>query len=720
MGAFMKCVLFVLFFLSGFCGLLYQVIWLRLAFANFGVVTPLISVVVSVFMAGLFVGSWAGGGWIGRRTARPGCPALLYYAGAEAVIGIGGLLVPRLFDLGQTALLHTGETHSWSYLLLSAVVIATTLLPWCVAMGTTFPFMMAFVKERDRSNTNAFSFLYLANVMGAMCGTLLAAYVCVELFGFQNTLRIAACTNFAIAILAAALWKITPSAETAYVANEAGSARMALSTESLILFLTGFSSMALEVMWTRGFTPLLKTTIYAFAQVLATYLLATWVGSFAYRVALARGRSLSSLWLFGMASLAAFAPVLASDPRFGLNAMSVLASIVPFCAILGFLTPKLIDDGSAGDPAAAGFAYALNILGCIVGPLVAAYVLLPIFGVKVGMLLVATLLLFVSIVGAFRLGTDRVGLVALTGLGGFVLIGSFFRESYEERFPEVANRQVEIKRDHTATVVLAGEGMGKRLFVNGVGITHLTPITKMMGHLPMAFHDGPVESAYLICFGMGTTFRALHSWGIDVTAAELVPSVLDSFGFFFPDAREILADPRTHVVVDDGRRYLRRTEQKFDVVTLDPPPPIEAAASSLLHSEEFYALVKSHLRQGGILQQWFPGAPEHDTLPVMAQALRNQFPYVRVFRSLEGWGYHFLASLSPIPELTADEFVARMPEVARRDLMEWALGRAPIDYVNLTLRNKLPIEQVLNPSRPVTLTDDRPYNEYFYLRRSRN
>jgi spermidine synthase len=259
--------------------------------------------------------------------------------------------------------------------------------------------------------------------------------------------------------------------------------------------------------------------------------------------------------------------------------------------------------------------------------------------------------------------------------------------------------------------------MGKRLFVNGIGITHLTPITKMMGHLPLAFHDGPVRSAYLICFGMGTTFRALHSWGIEVTAAELVPSVLDSFGFFFPDAGEILADPRTHVVVDDGRRYLLRTEQKFDVVTLDPPPPIEAAASSLLHSEEFYALVKSHLSPGGILQQWFPGAPEHDALPAMAQALRNQFPYVRVFRSLEGWGYHFLASLSPIPELTAEEFVARMPEAARRDLLEWAPGRAPIDYVNRTLRNREAIEQLLYPGGSLTLTDDRPYNEYFYLRR---
>ena len=48
---------FLLFFISGFCGLLYQVVWLRLAFRSFGVITPVLSVVISVFMLGLALGS---------------------------------------------------------------------------------------------------------------------------------------------------------------------------------------------------------------------------------------------------------------------------------------------------------------------------------------------------------------------------------------------------------------------------------------------------------------------------------------------------------------------------------------------------------------------------------------------------------------------------------------------------------------------------------------
>ena len=60
--------LFGLFFVSGFCGLLYQVVWVRLAFAHFGVITPVLSVIVSVFMLGLSIGSWAAGKWIAPLT----------------------------------------------------------------------------------------------------------------------------------------------------------------------------------------------------------------------------------------------------------------------------------------------------------------------------------------------------------------------------------------------------------------------------------------------------------------------------------------------------------------------------------------------------------------------------------------------------------------------------------------------------------------------------
>ena len=79
---------------------------------------------------------------------------------------------------------------------------------------------------------------------------------------------------------------------------------------------------------------------------------------------------------------------------------------------------------------------------------------------------------------------------------------------------------------------------GKRLLVNGIGMTILTPITKFMVHLPLAFHQGKPESALVICFGMGTTYRSALSWDIDTTAVELVPSVTKAFGFYHADAAQ--------------------------------------------------------------------------------------------------------------------------------------------------------------------------------------
>src|SRR6185436_3185617 len=184
--------LFVLFFLSGFCSLLYQIIWLRLAFTAFGVITPVMSVVLSVFMGGLAVGSWAGGRWVKDWSRRAGVSPLLLYGMIEGVIAVGAFAVPRLFSAGETALLGLGGMDSAQYLLLSAIVIAVSILPWCICMGATFPFVIAFIQMRSQTFRSGFSYLYLANVLGAMTGASLTAYVLVELLGFSKSLLVGA------------------------------------------------------------------------------------------------------------------------------------------------------------------------------------------------------------------------------------------------------------------------------------------------------------------------------------------------------------------------------------------------------------------------------------------------------------------------------------------------------------------------------------------------
>jgi predicted membrane-bound spermidine synthase len=124
-----RWVLFFLFFLSGFCSLVYQVVWTRMAFASFGIIIPVLSVVLSVFMLGLAVGSWAGGRYISSLVKITGLSAACFYAGAELLIGLGAFAVPELFAIGERILLTSGETDSFRYLSLSALVLAASILP---------------------------------------------------------------------------------------------------------------------------------------------------------------------------------------------------------------------------------------------------------------------------------------------------------------------------------------------------------------------------------------------------------------------------------------------------------------------------------------------------------------------------------------------------------------------------------------------------------------
>jgi hypothetical protein len=288
----------------------------------------------------------------------------------------------------------------------------------------------------------------------------------------------------------------------------------------------------------------------------------------------------------------------------------------------------------------------------------------------------------------------------------------FATKPYENRFTPH-----EVLRDNTATIIATGTGMKKLLLVNGVGITFLTPITKLMAHMPLAFLDHPPKNALVVCFGMGTTYRSLMSWDIPVTAVELVPSVPKMFWYYHPDGPEIMKSPLSNVVIDDGRRYLERTNQQYDVITIDPPPPVEAAGSSLLYSKEFYTTIKQRLRSDGVLQQWLP---EGDPVvhASVARAIKESFPYVRVYHSIGGWGYHFFAATHPLPEWTPEQMVQHMPASAVKDLMEWGPEKTPERQFANVLGRGLTLDEMIaeQPNAPA-LQDDRPLNEYYTIRR---
>src|SRR5713101_4903977 len=196
---------FLFFFLSGLCSVLYELVWLRLAMAQFGVTTALVSIVLSTFMAGLGAGSWGSGVLIRKYGDPVRFPPLRLYALSELLIGVSALCVPLELVWGNRLLERMSATalvSSGSYYLASGLWLVISLVPWCACMGATVPLGMFAIRSDSRyESRRSFSYLYLANVTGAVAGTL-APLALVELYGFHATLRIGAALNGIIALSA--------------------------------------------------------------------------------------------------------------------------------------------------------------------------------------------------------------------------------------------------------------------------------------------------------------------------------------------------------------------------------------------------------------------------------------------------------------------------------------------------------------------------------------
>ena len=720
---------FCFFLVSGFCSILYEIIWMRLAMAQFGVTTAIISIFLSAFMAGLGVGSWASGFIVRRFGATTSFSALKLYALTELLIGASALAVPHQLIWGREMLRQILQASSPStplYYLAAGSWFVLALIPWSACMGATFPFVMGAIKEDSDPEANkSFSYLYLANIIGATAGTIIPLGL-IELFGFRHTLRVGAVLNLSLAAAAFALSvtrSINPSrAMQGEISHPVTVQNGQLSNQTLLCLLlgTGLTSMGSEVVWVRLYTPFLSTTVYSFAAILGIYLLATYLGTRAYRLK-NNSQVLESgpVWLvLGASVMLAF---LTTDLRIPLpDFFRVPLGIMPFSGLAGFLTPAMIDRFSGGDAARAGKAYAVNVIGCILGPLVAGFLLLPIVGERLTLFVLALPWFAVSLkyrpkVSLARNAAGSLRLFGYAALALGIVFLTFLAKGFEERFP---NR--EVRRDSTATVIAMGSERHKALLVNGVGMTFLSPITKPMVHLPMAFLPRQPRNTLVFCFGMGTTQLSMLSWGVHSTAVELVPSVPSLITFFHPNAATAMASPLSSVVIDDGRSYLERSPEQYDVITLDPPPPVSAAGSSLLYSKEFYDVAKRHLRAGGILQQWLPEA-EPAVVASVARSLTESFPYVRAFHGIDDQavqGVQFLVSMSPIPNLSAVELAAKLPEPAVRDFLEWGPASDAQQQFELVLSREVSVGALLQavPGVPA-LADDRPFNEYFVLRR---
>jgi spermidine synthase len=222
-----------------------------------------------------------------------------------------------------------------------------------------------------------------------------------------------------------------------------------------------------------------------------------------------------------------------------------------------------------------------------------------------------------------------------------------------------------------------------------------------------------------ICFGMGTTYRSALILGMHTDAVDLSPSDPLQMPVFYPDASTYLRSPLSRIITADGRNYVRLTSRRYDIISVDPPPPIQAAGAAVLYTQEFYADAHHALRPNGLMMQWLYFGVDLEQLREHLRTFRSQFAHVLILISPRHGGLYMLGSDAPITwDAATAARILGSPQAAAD------IGNAP-DYQYLP-KQSLPAildgmywMQDAEVDRFVgdgpMITDDHPLTEYYLL-----
>jgi hypothetical protein len=271
-----------------------------------------------------------------------------------------------------------------------------------------------------------------------------------------------------------------------------------------------------------------------------------------------------------------------------------------------------------------------------------------------------------------------------------------------------------------ASVQAVNAGNILSLYVGGTSMTSLTIETRLMAHLPLMARPG-ATSMCVIAFGMGSGFHSALIDGLTTEAVELVPTVPGMFGNFFSDAPQVMANPKGSVVIADGRNFLELTTHKFDLMIVDPPPPMNSSGTAVLFSREFYQAGRSRLTDGGVMLEWEFYGQTVSEIRSHVRTFRSVFPHVTLVFA-RGMGLFMLGSDKPIDLGPAGiQAVLSRPGVLD-DLRGAPDSPAGIDsaagWQDFILGHVWISDAAVDEfgAGGTMITDDRPYTEYDLLR----
>ncbi len=674
------------FFLSGFAALLYQTAWLRQFSTVFGTSELAVATVLSAYMGGLAFGAAVAGRFIDRIN-RP----VLAYGFLEGGIAVSALLVPMLMDLARLAYVSvlggqpeppdaSGLQQPMFYFLVTVLVLG---IPTAF-MGATLPLLIRHAVTDDAQIGTRVGLLYAINTVGAVAGTIAAAFMLLPALGLAGTVYGGVLVNavvFGIAVLVARSaheGEITDGDIETDPANPAAGEDTASGTSASrlilpVIMVSGTTSFVYEVLWTRLLAHVIGGSVAAFATMLASFLTGIAIGSaVAGRLASDRARAVSAFAIcqLGIAAMSVLIYyslnhyLAGDDLSYTAKVVTGFLVLVPATLFIGATFPLAVRI-AAPDPAGAASSsarvYAWNTLGAILGAAVAAFFLLPILNYE-GTLRAAVIVnLCLAVLVAAALGNRRSPLVVVSSVS---LVFALF--AYRPGLPlrvlqlsPIAARATEdiefYEVGRSATVMLYRENGAFHLRSNGLpeaaAVPKGTPAMfnnqRMLGALPVLARPD-ARSALIVGLGAGSAITGVPKSVTDVDVIELEPAVVAANRLISARRKyQPLADPRVSVIVNDARSALSLTEKQYDIIVSQPSHPWSGGASHL-YSLEYMQLVAKRLTADGVYLQWINSQfLDEGLLRSLCATILEVYPHVRVYQFAPQVLF-FLASASPL------------------------------------------------------------------------
>jgi predicted membrane-bound spermidine synthase len=632
------------FFLSGASALVYQVVWQRLLALGSGVGIYSVAMIVAAFMLGLGLGSHAGGVLSLRLGPRD---ALRAFAVVELLVGAFGAASGFLFYdlLYQRAAWLFAPAWRAGLVHFLSLALPTTL------MGMSLPLLVRGLVRSVAAAGRTVSVYYGLNVLGAAAGALLGPWVLIRYLGLRSALLVAAAGSVLAGVLA--LWaRAETGARTAAARAEPPPAPApgALRGWAALYALSGFTAIALEILWFRLLEVGIKSTAFTFGTLLCVYLVGSaagslWGGTLGGRIARPRRTFLLSqclLLAYAAGAVVALARLPPSLPGFAwffdywggrlglpldgspswaeilrLYVVFPLALFGPPTVLMGVSFAALqraVHDDPRTSGRKVGLLQAANIAGCVAGSLAAGLVLLRHLGTSGAFRALLVLgLVFPSIGLSGRRGRAPFAAAAATLVALALAFPS--QEALWRRWHGLGPQTTAlVGEDGTGVIALASSGDPQwHMWVNGRHHSTLPfgGIHTTLGALPALVHANPLEAA-IIGLGSGDTawaagcrptIRRVAIFEICAPERQLLERL--NALTEVPKLPRFLADPRMSLRIADGRNALLLSDRRYDIIELDALFPRSPYAGTLF-SVEFFSLCARRLKPGGLMCSWTP------------------------------------------------------------------------------------------------------------------